>query len=258
MAKYEVKMGCGHTEIKELTGKNADREKKIRYYEEQCLCSECYKRMKQEEAKAEGLIFNAVVLPYVDETDGGILLQVYFSGDTMSHKHEIEALDNDDNDEDTKTDKQEPANCYKWSERLSGGDYYTYRPHFCWNKIIKIEALQEEIAKAISIGAKSLATEHDLFTTINYKMALDKQTEWKAAQAKNKEIQDRIAAIEKPAVPDLLIDCKWNQKIYGKSENYTVYLDGEKVDITDEQAEEIRAYLTAKEEYQNKVKEITK
>lgn len=253
MAKYQVKMSCGHTEIKELTGKNADREKKIRYYEEQGLCSECYKNMKQEEAKAEGLIFNAVVLPYVDETDGGILLQIYFSGDTMSHKDEIKSLDNDDNSEE-----QKPANGYKWSERLSGGDYFSYRPQLCWNKIIKIENLQEEIAKAISIGAKSLVTEHDLFTMVNYKMALEKQTEWKITQAKKKEIQDKIAAIEKPAVPDLLIDCKWNKKIYGKPESYSVYLDGEKTEITDEQAEEIRVYLAAEEAYRNKVKEITK
>jgi len=33
MAKYTVKMSCGHEEMVELLGKNADRQRKIEYFE---------------------------------------------------------------------------------------------------------------------------------------------------------------------------------------------------------------------------------
>jgi hypothetical protein len=75
-------------------------------------------------------------------------------------------------------------------------------------------------------------------------------------QKKDKEITEKISEIKKPSAPDVLAGHKWNQKIYGKSGNYSVYPDGEKVSITDEQAEEIREYLAAKEEYKKKVEEI--
>lgn len=41
MAKYEVKMACGHTHTVELFGKTSDRERKIKYLEENGICPEC-------------------------------------------------------------------------------------------------------------------------------------------------------------------------------------------------------------------------
>lgn len=40
--KYDVTFKCGHTEVVELFGKNADREAKINYYSTKCVCHECY------------------------------------------------------------------------------------------------------------------------------------------------------------------------------------------------------------------------
>lgn len=53
-----------------------------------------------------------------------------------------------------------------------------------------------------------------------------------------------------------ILGCTWNQKIYGKAGNYSIYPNGDKKLITDEQAEEIKNYLTLKEEYRKKVNEI--
>ena len=43
MAKYQVKMSCGHIETIELFGKGAERERKIEWLKEHGICSVCYK-----------------------------------------------------------------------------------------------------------------------------------------------------------------------------------------------------------------------
>ncbi len=66
MAKYDVTFSCGHTELINLIGKVKDRERKIEYFENHGLCSECWEaeRTRQfeeqnqkaaEEAKEYGL-----------------------------------------------------------------------------------------------------------------------------------------------------------------------------------------------------------
>ena len=233
MAKYTILMSCGHEDTVELFGKTADRERKIEYFKSSGLCKECYKKQMQEKEEAEGLIFNATVLPYIDDDDGNILLNVWFSGNTKPYKDDIKSLGG-----------------YRWSERESADDFFSVnKPPMCWSKIIKLDDLKEEITKATSIGADNVISDSGLFAMVHYQIALEKQKEWR-------EKKDKIAKIEKPSCPPVLKGYKWNQKIYGKSGNYSIYPDGEKVSITDEEAEEIKAYLTAKEEYKKKVEEV--
>lgn len=231
--KYEIMMSCGHEDTVELFGKERERDRKIEYLKIHGLCKECYRKKKEEETKKEGLIFNATVLPYINEKDGSILLSVWFSGDTKPHKDEIKSLGN-----------------YSWSERESADDWYSFQlPTLCWNKIIKLDSLEEEIIKATSIGAKSMVADSGLFAEVHYRIALERQKEWR-------EKKEKIDLIKKPAVPEVLKGCTWNQKIYGKAGNYSIYPNGDKKLITDEQAEEIKNYLTLKEEYRKKVNEI--
>lgn len=51
--KYDVKFACGHVHTVELFGTAAERERKIRYYEERGLCPDCYKAQKSQEMAAE-------------------------------------------------------------------------------------------------------------------------------------------------------------------------------------------------------------
>lgn len=235
MAKYTIMMSCGHEDTVELLGKIKDRQRKIEYFKSNGLCKECYKKKMEEQSEAEGLNFNVSVLPYIDEEDGGILLYVWFSGNTKPYKDEIKSLGG-----------------YRWSERGSANDFLSFKKiPMCWNKIIKLESFQDEVTKAKSIGADNTISESGLFATVYCQIALDRQKKWK-------EKKDKIAALEKPIVPNVLKGHKWNQKIYGKSGNYSIYPDGEKTVITDEQAEEIKNYLVAKEEYRKKVEEIEK
>lgn len=53
MAWYTIKFSCGHEERIQLYGKTADRENKIRYYEREGECSECYRKgLERARAKA--------------------------------------------------------------------------------------------------------------------------------------------------------------------------------------------------------------
>ncbi|MGN1101552.1 MAG: hypothetical protein ACI4RG_05115 [Huintestinicola sp.] len=45
--KYEVTFSCGHTETVELFGKNEERERKIKWYQESSICNSCYKERKK-------------------------------------------------------------------------------------------------------------------------------------------------------------------------------------------------------------------
>jgi len=47
MARYTIKFSCGHTEERQLFGKEDDRQRKIRFFQEQGLCSKCWEEKKQ-------------------------------------------------------------------------------------------------------------------------------------------------------------------------------------------------------------------
>lgn len=231
--KYTIMMSCGHEDTVELFGKESERDRKIEYFKNFGICKECYKKKKEAEIESEGLVFNATVLHYIDNKDGSILLSVWFSGNTKPYKDEIKSLGG-----------------YVWSEREAANDWYNIkRPPMCWNKIIKLTDLQEEINKAVSIGAEHTISDKGLFAEIHYQVALKAQKQWQ-------DKQDQINQIQKPTVPEKLKECRWNQKVYGKSGNYSIYPNGDKVLLTDEEAEEIKNYLILKEEYKNKVEEI--
>lgn len=53
--KYTIKMSCGHEEEKELFGSNAERERKIQYFQRSGLCKACYRAAKEAREK-ENLI----------------------------------------------------------------------------------------------------------------------------------------------------------------------------------------------------------
>lgn len=55
MGKYNVLFKCGHEEEIELFGKYKDREAKIEYYKENCVCSKCYKKQQTEKTEAAGV-----------------------------------------------------------------------------------------------------------------------------------------------------------------------------------------------------------
>ena len=232
MAKYTIIMSCGHEDTVELFGKTSDRERKIEYFKSNGLCKDCYKKEIEQQNESEGLSFNATILPYINSEDGNILLCVWFSGNTKPYKDNIKSLGG-----------------YRWCTKESLEDMFSMSDSLCWNKIINIEDYQNEIDKAVSIGAKVIVAKNDFYNMASYKTAINAQQEWKSKM-------NKLTEVVKPEVPEVLKGHKWNQKIYGKSGNYSIYPDGQKVMVTDEQVAEIKEYLIAKEEYNKKVEEI--
>lgn len=235
MAKYNILMSCGHEEEVALFGANSEREKKIQYLKTYGLCKVCYKEHMNEKESEEPLNFNATVLPVINAENGKILLNVWFSGNTKSHKDEIKGLGG-----------------YRWRERQSAADTFSLKkPPMCWNKLIELEELPEEIAKAKSIGAESIVHDSGLFASANYQIAAEAQKEWQEKYA-------QMAEVKKPVLPDFLAGHKWNKKVYGRRDNAHVYLDEVKTPVSEEQIREIKNYLEEEEKYQKEIAEIKK
>lgn len=222
MAKTQVTFSCGHTGTVELLGKYADRERKIKWFESEGLCPECYKASKRTEQESTPLTLVIDCDPY----DQSIIL--HFDGNTMPAKDAIKAAG------------------YKWDE-LNVGTFGILNLHItrAWQKSIKLDNLDAEI-KSLSELNPQIRNNISTFDKIAFANIKSDQD---AKQAK-------INAIPKPAMPEKLIGKKWNKSVYGKSGNYTVYLDGQKVNLTDADAEEFKSYVAANETYQKTIAEI--
>ena len=233
--KYTVKMSCGLEEVVDLFGPGKERERRIQYYETQGLCKECYLKQKREAEKAAGLQFCYFYTSEIDKETGSPLAVVWFFGDTMPHKDQIKELG------------------YRWS------DITSFVGHFCdcrmaWSLFVDEDLLNTKIDQAKSIGAtiidpKALGPDACAISEWNYRMALKEQIHWK-------EIAEKKAAIPKPQIPEILKGHYWNKKIYGKSGNRSIYLDGEKVEISDEQVSGIEVYLKDRDEYNKLLSQI--
>lgn len=233
--KYTIKMSCGHEEVIDLVGKGSDRERKIRGYEVNGLCRECRKKKMEEKAKDMPFSFNVMVLPNINDYNGNILLDAWFDGDAEPYKDTIKSLG------------------YTWGRKASAAADFSGRPSVCYNKCIKLEALPQEIKNVRAIGAKILTSETEIYTTPYYKRALIAHKEW---CKKHDKIEQLIEQLEKPVAPESVRGRKWNQKVYGRQGHYSIYPDGEKVAISDEEATALEEYLKQKEEYCRKARDI--
>jgi uncharacterized protein YbaR (Trm112 family) len=76
-------------------------------------------------------------------------------------------------------------------------------------------------------------------------------------EEKKKKAREKIAALEKPHIPEILVGHFWNSKIYGRNGgNFSIYLDNQRVSITYKQAVELEFYLIEKEKYKKKVEKL--
>lgn len=227
--KYTVTYSCGHTGTVQLYGKTEERERKIKYYEEYGLCPECYKKQKQEENEKMGLVLCSTI-EYELSRKGEIQVQLSFRGDTKPHKDEIKALG------------------YRWTVLDDTQILSTARPEMGWAKIVPYECMKEEKEKALSIGAREATMEEkeklvqkNRFEEMLAAQILFKKEHGKELQ-KQQEQEEKLTDLLKEE-PDFIKGRRWNQKIYGKAGNYSIYPDGEKINISDEQAETLKDYL---------------
>lgn len=242
MAKYDVTYSCGHTGTVQLYGKNEDRARKIESYERYSLCPECYKKQKQEEDEKLGLLICGVVDSDLSE-DGEVRIRMYFKGDTMPHKEEIRGLG------------------YSWRVIDDTQILSTSRPDMGWVKLVPYSSLEEEKEKAFSIGAKEADVSQK--ETDFQKSAFEEMLAAKASFLKHNKImlEKKQQLKEKlnglcPVEPGVIRGKRWNQKVYGKAGRYSIYPDGEKQNISDEEAEKLKKYLEDLKEYTETVRKL--
>ena len=213
--KYNITYSCGHNGTVKLFGVSSERERKIKYFENRGLCPECYKEKMKQEEKEKGLQFHMEVLPYIDETNGSLLLSIWFEGDTQPVIDDIKALGG-----------------YQWGRRNCVDLLENRKRSFYWNKVIQMNELKEEMTKATSIGADTTIAEGGFFPEIHYQIALKKQKEWEKSH-ENRSSDEESSLLEK------IKGHRWNKKIYGKAGNYAIYLDGERFPISDYEKKEL-------------------
>lgn len=227
MAKYEVTFNCGHTETVELIGPGKERERKIKNMERNMMCSQCYKKQKEEEQSMETVVkFSAEPLPSLDEEED-IVFCLWLFGSTKKNKETIKEIG------------------YRWGERPTS----VASRELCWYKIVKEQNLDDEKDRIMKTFQDAICVKLPSIHFAYYEIA-------KQRKEKYQERIRQISQLSKPDCPELLLDRKWNGKIYGKAGRYSVYLNGEKTMISDQEAEEFRLYQEAENDYQEAVMEI--
>lgn len=233
MAKYTIKMSCGHEQEVTLFGKNSDRERKIHYFETQGLCKECYKKEMEEIAASQPFSLNIDILPYINNENGEILLFMWFDGNTKPYKDQIKEIG------------------YTWQRKENADNLFglKYSNKMCWAKIVDVKDIEKEVKKAKEIGVERVVSKKNLLSELAGSIAMQLHNEW---EKKNSAILE----LHRPEKPKLIKNSKWNWKVYGRSGNQSIYLDGDKVNITDEQAEELQKYVREEEKYRKDVQLI--
>lgn len=123
------------------------------------------------------------------------------------------------------------------------------RPKLCWWKMVSLDELDKEldnlkeIHEDIQISKKPSNMDMIMFAKI---------------AKENEKKEELISQIPKPVVPEVFINNKgrWNQKVYGKEGNYSIYLSNEKIEVTDEEADQIKNYAEEKKKYNEEVDKI--
>ena len=252
MAKYNITYSCGHEGTVQLFGKNEERDRKIKYYEEFGLCPECYKKQKQEEDAKLGLLIGGSVEDTLSDK-GEIQIRLFFAGDTLPHKEEIKALG------------------YRWTTIDSSQIAYIRKPDMGWVKVIPYERLKEEKEKAFAIGAKDaeVSDRELIYQKTRYQEMLSEQRlhrfEKKLGEktlldtTENREKQQMYEEKLRnlcPVEPDVIRGKYWNEKVYGKQGRYSIYPDSKKLAISDEEAAALKKYLSDRAEYRKTKKEM--
>ena len=213
------------------------------------LCPSCYGKQKMQQEREAGLIakvrFDA---PFADTND----LWVVLYGDTYPIKDDIKALGGFYTD------------AYPDKDSFFANMLSTSRPlkRWCLRCPWDYEATGQKLA---ALGFEvQLPSESEEAT---YLVARQEHLDRKAAQqaddaAKQSAIDAQLADLgPKPEWPDDIkalwpTGAKWNCKIYGRKGSYCIYLNGDKIPLTDAQQSAMQSTYTARQEWEAKKKSI--
>ena len=205
----------------------------VTYFDE---CPVCYKdRARAEEAKKPFSIEMrvSVIHPAIVMVAGG---------NTLPHKDELKAAG------------------YRWDyEPVTGvlGELSAKVPRHVWSKTIKLKrvldwkpAYSSLINEARGLGAilKNGISDIDL---AGLRDILGRR------ESQITEMAKELSGLVKPLRPEWFPLGKWNGKIYGnRRHGYYIFTSGERTNITIEQSKELNRYISDRDEYDKRLREI--
>jgi hypothetical protein len=199
------------------------------------LCPTCYGKQQAEKEKALGLVYDIRVNTGLTRERGEIMCTIIAAGDSYSYKDQLKAL-----------------GC-KFGEDIPDKNSFSdllglERPRKAWHKHFPLSQMKKIISEFESIGG----TGRDIPNRTDFVLAAEV-----AADAK-KRIDAKTAAVNavkatRPVKPECYPDGKWNGKVYGRIGSRNIYVDGNKVEISDEDAVSLESYAEAMVEYNKRL-----
>lgn len=246
--------GCGNHFEKELItyGKGASKElsEKVKWAEEGGidLCAECWKK----EQEAKGLICD-IRLPNPSDVDDYKLYAI-FSGDSYRYREQLTAMG-------------AVYTRYYPEGKVIADVIGLVMPKKAWvlryNTIEEAQSELEALCSEINYPSEQeiLLWQSWRAETLEYRAKAAEQEAHEQAEraAKRQEALDKLGPI--PAWPENIRakwpdGATWNGKIYGKKGNRCIYLSGEKIDITDDDAAEMERTYEARRTWREQKKAL--
>ena len=235
---YEVIMKCGHIDDVQLFGPDDERKRKLHWAGCEMLCRECYKELKKDEQDKQPVRLTGAQLPF-KSPKGDKMVILWLEGNTKESKKKIAEAG------------------YRWGRPvLPRGNKQGVPMRFCWSKEIPLSKVEQELRKAADFALISVGEElTDESASPENKTSQNRaEGKWQQERA---ALQKRLDELQEPERPMLLVgEGHWNRKIYGGRGNRSIYLDGEKYEISDGDAVDLEEYAEAYEEYLDKKKEL--
>lgn len=212
------------------------------YYD---LCNKCYAKEQRELEIAEGLYVEIRLhsgSAFYDDKP----IAFVFGGDTYTHKEDINGL----------------GACWTQDYPDEGilNDLLQVSPHrYRWVAWCTLDDFAYKLKQIEEIGAKikSMPSNNDfaMYRTIKNKVDTDKAK-------KEEALQKELASIgPKPPWPDDILalwpsGATWNGKFYGKTGYWSVYFNGVKIELTDEQKDIMEKTSKKRQEWLSKKQDI--
>lgn len=235
---YDLIMKCGHKDDVQLFGPDSERQRKLIWASSEMLCRDCYKELKKEEQDKQPVRLTGVQLPF-PSVRGDKMVLLWLEGNTKESKKQIVEAG------------------YVWGRPvIHRGNRHGVPMRFCWSKEVSLNKVELELEKASSFAIVNMDTER-LSGSFAPESVPDQNSNMKKWQQERAALQEKIDGLKEPEKPILLVgEGYWNRKIYGSRGNRSIYLDGEKYEISDGDAIDLEEYAEEYEQYLDQKKKL--
>lgn len=237
MAKYTINYACGHGSYEEqLVGPTKDRERRIAWLESNKVCKDCWIRQEKErDTRAERVA-------YVHGDGVNLQIIVRISGGIEENEAALRDLG------------------FEWSRDYGGveGLLSVREPRLALCRFHPFTSVAEMEAWVSGVGAEIAPLGYKIIVQVSdIEISMFRESLQRKAQ-QDAERAEKIAANPAPTRPawyQAAFDAakaatggpvKTNGQIYGGKGRQRIYISGQEVALTDDQADELRAYQAAR------------